>query len=268
MDVLMGRPATAEDKAAIANRCETGGISPLQLLAEMQSSTEHIRRCIDHAADLHLFLLHAARVKLVCTMLPAARVIVDVGGAAGSIYEMGYPYAFDRITVVDLPPQDRHSMYRDIAMKEKVTPNGPISILYTSMTDLRGISDHTVDMAWSGQSLEHITEGEADCLYGELRRILKNGGLFCLDTPNRNITEIHTTGWIHPEHKIEYHPEHLKRNLASAGFIIEQELGVCPMLQTWRTKTFHYSDFVIGGGLSSEVDSAYIQFYRCRLGRR
>ena len=44
-----------------------------------------------NAADIHLFMIHNASVKLVATQLPQADVIVDLGGAAGSLYDMGYP---------------------------------------------------------------------------------------------------------------------------------------------------------------------------------
>jgi hypothetical protein len=45
-------------------------------------------------------------------------------------------------------------------------------------------------------------------------RVLKKGGAFCLDTPNRIVTKIHAKTadieFIHPEHQIEYYPEDLK----------------------------------------------------------
>ena len=43
-------------------------------------------------------------------------------------------------------------------------------------------------------------------MYQEIIRILRPGGRFCLDTPNRLFTAIHVAGpqWIHPEDKIEY----------------------------------------------------------------
>ncbi len=71
---------------------------------------EYVRWASRHAADLHLQMIHNARLKLIATCLPKARVIVDLGGAAGSIYGLGYPYKFRELIVVDLPPDDRHDV--------------------------------------------------------------------------------------------------------------------------------------------------------------
>src|ERR1700733_8584868 len=119
-----------------------------------------------------------------------------------------------------------------------------------------------------GPAIEHISEADSFAVYREVKRILRPNGHFCLDTPNRNLTEIHTTGWIHPEHQVEYKPEHLRRNLIEAGFQIDLELGLCEMLGTWRTKIFDYADFFMGGALSSTVDGSYIQYYDCRVARQ
>ena len=113
--------------------------------------------------------------------------------------------------------------------------------------------------------IEHVTEEESFQVYRETKRVLRNGGHFCLDTPNRSLTEIHATGWIHPEHKIEYYPAHLQKNLLDAGFRIERQLGVCEMLESWRTKTFSYSDVFLRGGISEHVDGCYIRYYDCTL---
>ena len=51
--------------------------------------------------------LHAARKSMV-RQLPRARTIVDLGGAAdnyppGAMILMGYPYSFDRLTIIEPP---------------------------------------------------------------------------------------------------------------------------------------------------------------------
>src|SRR5262249_14505347 len=161
---------------------------------------------LDNALRLHLYLIHAARIKLVATQLPCASHIVDLGGANGNLYEMGYPFSFKELIAVDLPPQDRCEMYRGLKMENRKTEKGSINVLYTNVTDLSAIPSSSTDLVWMGQTIEHISEEDSFIVYREVRRILKLGGHFCLDTPNRNLTEIHTTGWIHPEHKIEYKP--------------------------------------------------------------
>jgi SAM-dependent methyltransferase len=226
---------------------------------------ETVRWSVEHAMDIHLLMTHQARVKLVATRLPKAKVIVDLGAAAGSIYAMGYPHVFEKLIAVDLPPNDRIEMYHNLEMSEIVTPNGPIQPLLRTMSDLEPITTASVDLVWSGQSIEHITEEEAEKVYGEVQRILRPGGHFCLDTPNRLLTEIHigTSDWIHPEHKIEYYPEHLQRNLRNAGFTIVDQLGLVEMINTRRQGRIDYRDFYASSGVSSKLEDCYIQYYDC-----
>ncbi len=110
---------------------------------------------------------------MVMTLLPASKIIVDLGGANGSIVDMGYPYAFEKITVIDLPPEDRCEMYKGIQMKPRETANGPIYVSYGSMTDLGIFPDNSVDLVWSGESIEHISEDDSRKVFAEAKRILK-----------------------------------------------------------------------------------------------
>jgi predicted SAM-dependent methyltransferase len=221
------------------------------------------RRFLDEAIQIHLYLIHTARVRLVSCLLPAARMIVDIGGANGTLYDMGYPNDFDELIVVDLPPQERCEMYRNLKLESRKTERGPISVLYTNMTDLSAINSSSIDLVWMGQAIEHVSEAEAAKVYQESHRILRSNGWLCLDTPNRLITRIHTPALIHPEHKIEYRPEHIQSNLTSAGFTIVDKWGLCEMPQTARTGTFHYEDFVLGSGISKNLEDSYIQYYGC-----
>ena|SRR5438477_5183110 len=234
-------------------------------LHERINNPDYVRWAVANAPEIHLCMLHNARVKLVATQLPPAKIIVDLGGAAGSIYGMGYPHDFDKLIVVDLPPDNRHAIYRDLILSDVQTPQGPISTLLTNMTDLGAIPSASVDLVWSGQSIEHVTPAEAEQVYREVLRILKPGGHFCLDTPNRLITALHvgTEDWIHPEHKVEYNPEQLQRNLRTAGFVIVDQVGVVEMLNTKRLGRIDYRDFYVGSGLSSNLIDSYIQYYCC-----
>jgi SAM-dependent methyltransferase len=236
-------------------------------LHQQINEPEYVRWATANAADIHLQMIHNARVKLVATQLPQAGVIVDLGGAAGSIYEMGYPFKFKKLVVVDLPPEDRHEMYRGLELKDRDTPQGPIYTLLSSMTDLSAIPSNSTDLVWSGQSIEHITRKEARLVYKEIVRILKRGGRFCLDTPNRLLTAIHVARpqWIHPEHKIEYYPSQLQADLRSAGFTIVDQLGIVEMINTPRVGSIDYRDFYAGSGLSTNLEGSYIQYYHCMV---
>lgn len=261
-EFLLGRcPAKSEIDRATLQFARERGITFAQAV---MSSAEYQVSYLSHAKECHLYLIHAARVKLVSQLLPPARMILDIGGANGTLHDMGYPYDFTELIVVDLPPEERCEMYRNLKLESRKTDKGPISVLYTNMTTLSAIDDASIDMVWMGQAIEHVSEDDSFKVYQESHRVLRPGGWLCLDTPNRLITKIHTPGLIHPEHKIEYVPEHLQRNLTSAGFVIIDEWGLCEMPQTAHTGTFHYSDFALGSGITKNVQDSYIQYYGCK----
>lgn len=99
-------------------------------------------------------------------------------------------------------------------------------------------------------------------------RVLKKGGGFCLDTPNRLLTEIHTRdvggGFIHPEHCIEYYPGQLKELLERTGFAIKNICGICEMPNTLFLGKFCYEDFIFGSQITELVNDGYIQFFHCQ----
>jgi SAM-dependent methyltransferase len=219
------------------------------------------------AIENHLYYIHNARLKMIQTILPSAKTIIDLGGANSPLYEMGYPHEFEKLLMVDLPTDERHREFR--RPLNNVTTKGLVEILYSDMTKLVTIENESFDLAWSGQSIEHITPEQANSMLNEVHRVLKTGGLFALDTPNRLITKIHTEtaasgGYIHPDHKIEYYYEDLAKLLKSHGFVIEDARGICEMPLTYRTQHFHYEDFVLGSPISDRIYSSYILYFLCR----
>lgn len=99
-------------------------------------------------------------------------------------------------------------------------------------------------------------------------RVLKAGGAFCLGTPNRLMTKIHTHdigggGFIHPEHCIEYEPAQLRVLLEEAGFVVEKVLGVCEMPTSSQSGKLDYTDFIYGEQITENVEKSYIQYFHC-----
>lgn len=214
----------------------------------------------------HLNHIHQARVKMVSQLLPEGEIILDLGGANCPVYKMGYPHQFKKLYLIDLPPENRHEMYKEIV----IDPNcdgGEVVIRYGDMTELHDFADESVDFVWSGQSIEHVSPEAGERMCKAAFRVLKKGGAFCLDTPNRMATEIHVRGagiqFIHPEHCIEYRPEELKSLLTSSGFEIKSSLGICEMKNTVATGEFCYEDFVLGEPITADVNRGYIQFFHC-----
>jgi FkbM family methyltransferase len=235
----------------------------LKMAIKDHSSKQNITQ---KAMDEHSSLIHAARVAMVGALLPQGNYILDLGGAASPLYKMGYSHHFKKLILIDLPPDQRCDYYKDVVIDDDC-PFGPVVVRYTDMTTLEGISDGSIDLVWSGESIEHVPLEAGERMCHEAFRVLRKGGVFCLDTPNRLLTEIHTAtiggGFIHPEHYIEYYPEHLIQILKTAGFIIKKSYGICEMPKTIATGEFHYEDFMFGKQITDRVSDSYIQFYYC-----
>lgn len=209
---------------------------------------------------------HQARLTLIQTALPAAERILDLGGAGlepqGSLLTMGYPHCPKQIDIVDLPIEQRF-FQSDVPLIQQYTTEKGTQIYYhyISMTDLSTFADQTFDLVWSGQSIEHITQTEADRVIQEVYRVLKPGGYFCLDTPNRQLTILQVRqGFIHPEHKFEYTPSELAEKLSDRGFHVIEQKAVSPMPMSYETGRFSRLELIHAIGLGDLPELGY-SFY-------
>ena len=212
---------------------------------------------------------HQARLKLVQSDLPAAEYVIDLGGAssnyqAGDLMLMGYPHQPQQIDIIDLNP----AVLVNQSNPQQITTQDGIKVNYIrrSMTDFSGFKDNTVDLVWSGQSIEHITELEAEAVIQEIFRVLKPGGSFCLDTPNRQLTKLllRGTGFVHPEHKIEYYPQELAAKIQQQGFLIEKNWAVSPMPYSLSSQKFSKLELMDSVGLGDNPDEGFSFFLCCR----
>ena len=154
---------------------------------------------------------HRTRLLVAC-QLPKAERIVDLGGSSegnpcGALITYGYPYHFKSLSIVELPREQRHELYTEICgeYNEVIeTPQGPVNYVYASMSDLSAFQDGTIDLVYAGQSIEHVTVEEARTVLREVHRVLKPGGHFCFDTPNRKVTILQFPNYIVDDHKYEY----------------------------------------------------------------
>jgi len=212
--------------------------------------------------------LHALRCDLV-RQLPPAEVIADLGGACataaeGALLNMGYPHTPREITIVDLPPDTRLGA-SNFAHLDRESANWVkmgstrVRYLHQSMSDLSGIADGSVDLVWAGQSIEHVTEPEAVQTLQEVWRVLRPGGSFCLDTPNRDVTRRQFPhALIHVEHKAEYTVAQLTQLLTQAGFEIVEVKGLGPMPRTARTRIFQPGELRRNAPLSDQPEISYL----------
>jgi len=174
--------------------------------------------------------LHASRCEFIVG-LPRARRIVDLGGGhttdgRGALVSLGYPYDFDELVIVDLLPDDRHPLYRSERFHVAETERGRVTYEYRSMVDLSFLKDDSVDLVYSGQSIEHVSEAEGDVVLRHVQRILRPGGHLALDTPNGQVTRLQQDDFIDPDHKVEYTLGQLRAKLEAAGLGVACERGL------------------------------------------
>jgi len=264
--LLFGREPVLSDDGAYVQELESGALSPRQLVEWLVDSAEW-----SHAAPMSEFgpSLHYGRGVFIRS-LPRARRILDIGGAAvgdpsGALVLMGYPYRFDELTVVDLPSEDRHELYRDDSRPVSTeTPRGPVTYRYHSMTDLSSYPSQSFDMVYSGQSIEHVTRRQANSVLAQARRVLRPGGVLALDTPNRRLTRLQQEGFIDPDHKYEYtHPE-MAAMLRGNGFVLERAVGINYGGESVARGVFDVGELATTRGVYDEIADCYLLGYVCR----
>jgi len=266
-EALLGRAIDTGAVASLETRFSAGRMSAFECAIQLVSSSEFLSRMVREAVLVHPHFIHAARIRMIRTLLPPAKNILDLGGANAPLFTMGYEHAFEQMVLVDLPPLDRHDQYKDVVL-EKAHPDPRVLIHYGDMSDLSRYADGSFDLVWSGQSIEHIDPAAAIRACEGAYRVLTPGGYFCLDTPNRDVTKIHKSdlggGFVDPDHKHEYYSDELRQMLLSAGFFVEAAAGICEMPQTRRTNRFHYEDFVLGQPVVDNPDDGYIFYFAAR----
>lgn len=267
-EVLLGRALDESGRRHFLAALQRGQISPLAALDSISNSAEFKRR---YGMPIRpLDAVHQARMLLFQTRLPAAETIVDLGGAAhneprGALLMMGYPHRPRSITILDLPPDDRIGGAEAAeASQELITAEGiAVRYLYRSMADLDPIADGSTDLVVSGESIEHISEAEAEQVCDQAFRILRPGGAFCLDTPNAHLTRIQSPDrLIHPEHQKEYYPAEIRAKLERRGFRIVDAAGICPMPESIRSGVFDFAEMTRNVALSNDPDEGYMFFFK------
>lgn len=210
------------------------------ITAQLQAGGPELARWITNwAAHLQIGqALHPARLDLVQNIVPAGEKVLDLGGASGkrqgALLEMGYRHARD-LTIVDLPLDIRFKPGPQVD-SEFEFEGTTVRYAYHSMADLSFYPDNSFDLVWSGQTYEHITEEEGEQLFPQIARVLRPGGIFALDTPNRKLTRILVgdAEWIHAEHKIEYFYEDFLQRFGAHGLEVIDRRGILDMPETLR----------------------------------
>lgn len=265
--MILRREADAAGLHQYTSRLDRGEMTRDEVIDALIDSAEFFFAFDDRSNNL---ALHLGRCQF-ASRLPAARRILDLGGTAldepaGALVMLGYRHQFERLVVVDLPSEERHTLYAEGLSRTDTFQSalGPVEYRYHSMTELGDYPDASFDLVYSGQSIEHITESEADRVIAEVHRVLAPGGWFCLDTPNGPVCRLHSTALINPDHKVEYsHPE-LATKLAAAGFTIEWAGGIGHMGGSLARGSFSFREPVRNWAVYPDPEMCYLLAYHCR----
>lgn len=274
--LILARPADADGLRHFAAELESGRLNRdgfLRTLADCEEARALRDRGLDWTTGRRwLDALHAARCRLIAG-LPSAAHILDLGGSAeghpeGAMVAYGYPHRFESLTILDLPRDLRHPIYHDICGEYPdviPTAQGPVRYVYTSMADLAEFADASFDLVFSGESIEHVSRSDAARTLAEVRRVLRPGGQFCLDTPNRAVTRLEfPDSWINPDHEHEYTHDELSSLLRSHGFVIERAAGVGLFAQSVASGRFDYNEGIRNAAIFDDIERCYLLFYACR----
>lgn len=263
---VLQRPADEWGRRDFLGRFRAGQLTVEQFGRELLESPEFER--VRARQDL-VRSLHHSRCAFV-RGLPPARRILDLGGTNlqhehGALVTMGYPYAFDEIVIVDLPPDERHPLYNRGGVRADTDSRlGRITYAYHSMEDLSAYPDESVDLVYSGQSIEHVSVEAADRVLQGAFRVLRRGGLLALDTPNAHVTRLQQPEFIDPDHKYEYRPFELEAKLERAGFDVVERKGLNLGLESVARGTFDAQEFAENVGVFADPESCYLLAYVCR----
>lgn len=106
--------------------------------------------------------------------------------------------------------------------------------------DMSSISDGMADIVFSGQNIEHLWPSEVACFLKESHRVLKEGGLLVIDSPNRRVTS--QLGWSHPEHTIEFTPDEARELIECSGFEVAALRGMWLCVDPARGESLRFDE--------------------------
>jgi predicted SAM-dependent methyltransferase len=213
--------------------------------------------------------LHRSRCAFVRGLPPAERILdlggTDLGHEWGAMVTMGYPYNFEELVIVDLPPDERHPIYNRGGLRPTVeTTRGTVRYAYHSMIDLSSFEDGSFDLVYSGQSIEHVPVDAADTMLEGAFRVLRPGGFMGIDTPNARLTRLQQDELIDPDHTYEYTVKELVDKVSAVGFEVVECKGLNLGRESLARGHFDPMELARNVGIYADADSCYLTAILCR----
>lgn len=108
-----------------------------------------------------------------------------------------------------------------------------------SVGDMNHIATGTIEMLFSGQNIEHLSQQDVTGFLLESNRVLKDDGLLVIDSPNRSTTQ--HLGYVQIEHTLELTSDEAIGLLTAAGFEIIEVHGIWLMIDPHSLQSFDVS---------------------------
>jgi len=159
-------------------------------------------------------LLHAERTYRLARMPRVTGTLLSAG-CAGNWYFDWVEATYGQV--------ERHIGVEFYSPRPAALPPN-VTWIENTVGDMRDVPSNSVDLAFSGQNLEHLWPSETINFYAECARVVRPGGYLVVDSPNRAVTR--PLIWSHPEHTVELTPIEACRMATLAGFDVIAVHGI------------------------------------------
>jgi SAM-dependent methyltransferase len=133
------------------------------------------------------------------------------------------------------------------------------------MVDLTDYPDDSVDLVYSGQSIEHVPPDVAGKVLSEVYRVLRPGGYLGIDTPNARVTRLQQPEFIDPDHEHEYTDAEMRALLTGAGFEVAGAWGLNHAGPSLAAGRFDAEQVATERGMFHRIEDCYLLAYLCRV---
>ena len=157
------------------------------------------------------------------------KAVVDIGCGYGWFELWAAKNGVKEITGLDMTPADLKTARENIRLPHVHFEQGGATAL--------PLEPSSCDTAVSWEVIEHIPTGNESVMFGEVKRVLRPGGVFYLSTPNGNLRSIlgDPTYWMinHRHYTLEY----FERLAAQSGFKVVKHAvkgGIVEIADMWN----------------------------------